>query len=186
MNASKLVIVLAVGLSLTACRFDGKSDGKTDSKTEQAARTAVANDKFDDIEIPDIDRNYVSVVEHINKKAITIIDFWASWCGPCRKEMPVMTGIYEKYKDKGLGIIGISLDSNYDAWHEAIDNYHMEWLQLSDLRGWESTAAQKNNVTSIPYTIVVDNEARILAKGLRGENLTEFIDNWFDNKTAKR
>ena len=94
--------------------------------------------------------------------------------------MPLMVDIYNKYKDHGLGIIGISLDSDYNAWEKAITDNNLSWTHLSDLRGWESYAAKEYNVTAIPYTIVVDRNAKIIANGLRGEKLEKFIENYFN------
>lgn len=185
MRIPNIIILAAAGLCLAACQFKGKDNSRPEKQTEQAETLSETKEKFADINIPDLDRNGVSVVSEIGKNTITIIDFWASWCGPCRAEMPMMVGIYEKYKDNGLGIVGISLDSDYNAWKKAIDNDNMTWTQLSDLRGWDSTAAQDNGVSSIPYTIVVDKEAGILAKGLRGEKLAKFVEDYFNTSNKK-
>ena len=92
-------------------------------------------------------------------------------------EMPHLVALHEAYATKGLGIIGISLDNDYNAWQAAIESQGMAWLQLSELRGWDTEAAQTNCVHSIPHTIIVDNNARILATGLRGDALKQFIEN---------
>ena len=118
----------------------------------------------------------LSVMNEIGKSQVTILDFWASWCGPCRQEMPEMIKLYNDFKDKGLGIIGISLDNEKDAWMMAIDKLQLTWPQMSDLKGWENAAAQMFNVTSIPHTIVVDQQGKILRRGLRGEQLRQFIE----------
>ena len=122
-----------------------------------------------------LDGTDVSLMEEIQKNKITIIDFWASWCGPCRQEMPFMIELYNQYQSKGLGIISISLDENIDAWKQATDGLGLKWPQMSDLKGWENEIAQAFNITSIPHTIVVDSQGKILRRGLRGEALKEFI-----------
>jgi thiol-disulfide isomerase/thioredoxin len=100
-----------------------------------------------------------------------LIDFWASWCGPCRKEMPTVVKAYEKYKNKGFEIYGVSLDSDRDKWVEAIKKDGITWPQVSDLRQWQSEAARLYQVQGIPFTVLLDKEGRIIARNLRGEEL---------------
>jgi thiol-disulfide isomerase/thioredoxin len=102
---------------------------------------------------------------------VVLIDFWASWCGPCRREMPTVVKAYEKYKNKGFEIFGVSLDQDKNRWVEAIASDKITWPQVSDLKNWQSDAARAYNVQSIPYTVLLDREGRILAKNLRGEEL---------------
>ena len=124
---------------------------------------------------PGLDGTPVSLLGEVSKSKITVIDFWASWCGPCRQEMPFMVELYDKYKDKGLGIIGISLDEDSDAWKAATQQLNIPWVQMSDLKGWENAIAKHFCVTSIPHTIVVDQQGKILKRGLRSEKLEEFV-----------
>lgn len=100
-----------------------------------------------------------------------LIDFWASWCGPCRVENPNVVKMYNKYKDKGFEIFGVSLDQSREKWLAAIEKDKLTWPHVSDLKGWESSAAQLYNVTAIPQTVLVDPEGKIIAKGLRGAEL---------------
>lgn len=102
---------------------------------------------------------------------IVLIDFWASWCAPCRKELPNVKRAYEKYKNKGFEILGVSLDKDRDAWLEAIDKEGLKWPQVSDLKFWQSEACQTYAVQSIPYTVLVDKEGKIIATDLRGADL---------------
>ncbi len=132
--------------------------------------------KIDDFTMADINGKPVNVMGLVAKNKITVIDFWASWCGPCRSEMPLMVRMYGKYKAFGLGIVGISLDSNKAQWAKATEALGITWPQMSDLKGWENSAAQMFSVRSIPYTIVVDQNGTILQKGLRGEKLQEYVD----------
>jgi thiol-disulfide isomerase/thioredoxin len=123
-----------------------------------------------------LDGNDVSLMEEIKKNKVTVIDFWASWCGPCRQEMPFMLQLYEQLHAKGLGFIGISLDNEEAAWKQATEALGVKWPQMSDLKGWENEIAQYFNVTSIPHTIVVDQQGKILRRGLRGEQLQKYIE----------
>ena len=141
---------------------------KNAAKTEEGA-------VIGDFTMNTLDGAPISVMSEVKKNRITVLDFWASWCGPCRQEMPLMIDIYKKYKDQGLGIVGISLDEDADAWKQATDQLGIAWPQMSDLKGWENAAAQMFNITSIPHTIVLDQNGKILRRGLRGEQLEQFI-----------
>jgi peroxiredoxin len=102
---------------------------------------------------------------------VVLVDFWASWCGPCRKEMPNVVKAYAKFKSKGFEIYGVSLDQEKDRWLEAIAKDGMTWPQVSDLKQWQSEVVPLYSIQSIPYTILLDKEGKILAKNLRGEDL---------------
>ena len=102
---------------------------------------------------------------------IVLIDFWASWCGPCRKEMPNVKRCYEKYKNKGFEILGVSLDKDRADWLEAISKDGLTWPQVSDLKFWQSEAVQTYAVQSIPYTVLIDKAGKIIATDLRGAEL---------------
>ncbi len=102
---------------------------------------------------------------------VVLIDFWASWCGPCRKELPNVKRCYEKYKNKGFEILGVSLDKNRDEWIEAISKEGLTWPQVSDLKFWQSEACQIYAVQSIPYTVLIDKKGIIIATDLRGADL---------------
>ncbi len=125
-----------------------------------------------------LDGTEVSLMEEVKKNKITIIDFWASWCGPCRQEMPFMVQLYDQYNSAGLGIIGISLDNDHDAWQQATVSLGVKWPQMSDLKGWQNQVSSYFNVTAIPHTIIVDQNGKILRRGLRGEQLQQFISEY--------
>lgn len=128
-----------------------------------------------DFTMDGIDGKPMSALAEIRKNKVTVIDFWASWCGPCRAEMPNMVKMYDEYKDKGLGILGVSLDSKRGDWEGASKRLGVKWPQMSDLKGWDNAAARMFNIQSIPQTIVVDGNGKILKKGLRGEELEAFV-----------
>jgi thiol-disulfide isomerase/thioredoxin len=141
---------------------------------EASAKTAEGA-TIPDFSQPAPDGTSLSIMSEVSQHRITIIDFWASWCGPCRQEIPSVIELYKKYKDKGLGIVGVSLDNDKDAWLTAIKQLNMAWPQMSDLNGWDNSVAKLFNITSIPHTIVVDQQGKILRHGLRGEALANFV-----------
>ncbi len=111
------------------------------------------------------------------KGKIVLVDFWASWCGPCIKEMPNVVKAYAKYKDKGFEIYGVSLDAEKERWVNAIKKEGMTWPQVSDLKQWDCQPAKQYGVTSIPATFLLDKEGKIIAKNLRGDELEKAIEN---------
>jgi len=111
-----------------------------------------------------------------------LIDFWASWCGPCRMENPNVVRMYNKYKDKGFEIYSVSLDRDKDPWLKAIEKDGLTWTHVSDLKYWQSAAAQQYGVTAIPATFLLDKEGKIIAKNLRGESLERKLDELLQNK----
>ncbi|RMG67267.1 MAG: TlpA family protein disulfide reductase [Bacteroidetes bacterium] len=102
---------------------------------------------------------------------VVLVDFWASWCGPCRRENPNVVRVYQRYKDQGFEILGVSLDRSREPWLKAIADDGLSWKHVSDLRFWQSEAAKTYNIASIPATVLLDREGRILAKNLRGAAL---------------
>lgn len=104
---------------------------------------------------------------------VVLVDFWASWCGPCRKENPHVKKLYSQYKSKGFDILGVSLDRTKTAWLGAIEKDDLPWHHISDLKGWKNEAAQLYGVTSIPQTVLVDKEGKIIARNLRGPALDQ-------------
>lgn len=102
-----------------------------------------------------------------------LIDFWAAWCKPCRIENPNIVKMYKKYENENFEIFGVSLDQNRDKWIEAIAKDNLTWPQVSDLGYWQSAAAKLYNITSIPYTVLLDPEGKIIATRLRGKPLED-------------
>ena len=108
-------------------------------------------------------------------RAVVLVDFWASWCGPCRREMPNLVEAYKKYRNKGFEIVGVSLDRDAEAWKNGIEKLDITWPQMSDLKYWDCEGAKLYAVSSIPHTVLIDGEGVILARGLHGEELQEQI-----------
>jgi thiol-disulfide isomerase/thioredoxin len=111
------------------------------------------------------------------KGKVVLIDFWASWCGPCRKENPNVVAMYKKYHDKGFEIYSVSLDKERSSWIAAIAKDNLAWPDhVSDLKYWKSAGAAAYGVTSIPFTVLVDKKGKIVAKKLRGEELESKVN----------
>ena len=111
----------------------------------------------------------VSLKESLGK--VTVIDFWASWCGPCRKENPAVVALYNEFHAKGLNIIGVSLDKDAAKWKEAIAKDKLTWTQISNLQEWKDPIALQYKVKQIPTTYLLDETGKIIAKDLRGAEL---------------
>lgn len=100
-----------------------------------------------------------------------LVDFWASWCGPCRAENPNVVKAFNRFKDKNFTIVGVSLDNNRDRWVAAVKQDNLQWTQLSDLKGWSNEVAQQYNVRAIPANFLIDPQGRIIGRNLRGSDL---------------
>ena len=135
-------------------------------------KTAVGQ-KFTDFTLPDTEGNPVKLGDIIAKNKYTLIDFWASWCGPCRAEMPNVVAAYKEYNKKGFGIVGVSLDNDADKWKKAIKDMNMTWDHMSDVKGWQCEGAALYGVNSIPATVLVAQDGTIIARNLRGEAIKE-------------
>ncbi len=126
-------------------------------------------DKAPDFSAKTPEGKELSLKESLGK--VTIIDFWASWCGPCRAENPKVVAIYNQYHDKGLNIIGVSLDKDKDKWIEAIAKDKLTWNHVSNLMFWQDPVAQEYEIKAIPATFILDENGVVVAKNLRGKKL---------------
>lgn len=125
-----------------------------------------------EIDLPGVDGNNIKLSSLRGK--YVLVDFWAAWCGPCRRESPNMVAVYKKYNKKGFEIYSVSLDQKKDEWENAIKKDGLgAWAHVSDLKYWSSQAAKDYNVDAIPFTVLLDKEGKIIAKGLRGDKLNE-------------
>ena len=130
---------------------------------------------YKEIAMVDLKGNMKRLSDVVKNNKLTLIDFWASWCAPCRAEMPNVKRLYAQYHPKGLEIYGVSFDENMVNWQNAVTQMQLPWIQVSDLKGWGSEGAQIYNIRAIPATILIDGNGTIIGKNLRGQDLAKKV-----------
>lgn len=156
-------------------KFQGRQAIKDIKKRLSEIFSTEIGQQIPDFKMQTPEGQEISIMSLVKQNKLTILDFWASWCEPCREAMPEMKQMLTDYQAKGLGIIGISLDDDRKAWVGCIDELQLTWPQMSDLKGGSSTIARSFKVQGIPYTVILDQQGKILSKGLRGEKISQFV-----------
>lgn len=162
---------------LTGCKQKAPANepvaDTTVETTEPATETKTT---YTDISLPGPQGQTVKVSDYVGKNRLVMIDFWASWCGPCMGEMPYVVKAYEMFHDKGLEIVGVSLDKDKASWLAAIEQTGQKWPQMSDLKGWDSEGAALYGIQSIPANVLINDHGKIVARDLRGDALLKEIE----------
>ncbi len=174
------ILMRDAGLKETRSMYTALGDGAKTSQFGRIIKERIERmEKTDqgadapDFTLPDINGNQVTMSSVKGK--IKIIDFWASWCGPCRLNNPALKKLYEEFHEKGLEIIGVSLDTSKGAWEKAIEKDGLGWINVSSLKGWECETIRLYNVSGVPSLFILNENNRIIATGLRGEQLRAFL-----------
>ena len=150
-------------------KWDNHPDVIQLRKNQETEAKTAEGEPFIDLTMPDTKGKNVSLSQYIKKNKLTLVDFWASWCGPCRASIPGVKRLYEKYKKQGFGVVGVSLDTKKQAWLKAIQELDLPWPQMSDLKGWDSAASTAYNIKGIPFTLLVTKDGTIVGRNIWGE-----------------
>lgn len=146
----------------------------------QYAKATEVGKKFVDLNLSTPQGDPIKLSDVAGKGKYVLLDFWASWCGPCRREMPKLVEAYAQYKDKDFEIVGLSLDRDAEAWIKGIEQLGITWPQMSDLKYWDSESSKQYAVRSIPHLMLLDKEGTIIARGMKGDELLKKLAELFD------
>jgi thiol-disulfide isomerase/thioredoxin len=150
-----------------------------DIETEK--KVAVGS-RFADIKLPSLSGDSISLSGLVGKTDFVLIDFWASWCGPCMHFLPELKGFYSKHRGSELEILGVSLDDDREAWSSTVTARKMIWKQFSDLNGWKCEGSRKCAVDSIPSTVLIDKSGKIVGRNLSIPEMENLLAKKADKK----
>jgi peroxiredoxin len=144
--------------------------GATQPEPEEISKV---NMEAPDFTLPDPNGKMISLKSFRGK--YVLVDFWASWCGPCRQENPTVVAAFNRFKDKNFTVLGVSLDDNKAKWLKAIQDDKLTWTHVSDLKQWESIVVPMYQIQGIPFNVLVDPNGKVIASELRGEDLEKTL-----------
>ncbi|MDR1454463.1 MAG: AhpC/TSA family protein [Tannerella sp.] len=166
-------------LRLVDPSFAGSEYVKTLQELADHLEKVSVGSKAPDFRAKTADGNTASLSEYLGKGYV-LIDFWASWCIPCREESPALKAVYHKYRDKGIEFIGVSLDHKSERWLEAVRQDELPWIQWIDYSTWGGEGVKTYGVRLIPYKFLINKEGVIVAKNLRGADLDKLLETYLD------
>ena len=173
LEIKSLLLVLGKELQNTEQMMAIKNDAEENEKFLIGAKAP---------EFTQTDTNGVAVSLASYKGKYVLVDFWASWCKPCRAQNPSLLRLYQKYNDKGFTILGVSLDSKKEAWLKAIHNDKLEWQQVSDLNLWNNAVAKQYKISYVPQNYLLDMNGVIIGKNLNEDELNEVLEKELTHK----
>lgn len=141
--------------------------------------------KYTDLELNDTKGETVHLSDYIKSGQYNMVEFWASWCGPCRYEIPHLRHVYEAYGKDGLNMVSVSLDDKDEAWKEALKEENMKWTQLCDQKGWAGEVATKYHIRGVPFSLILDGEGKIIDYDVRGSELDIILINRLGDRFQK-
>ena len=124
---------------------------------------------------PSLNGSNITLSEELSKHSVTLLDFWAAWCRPCRIENPNLVRLYKSYNDSGFNIIGVSLDRTQEQWEQAVEDDNLLWTQISNLNFWNDPIARRYSIRSIPQSYLINSDGLVIGKNLKGNDLEEKI-----------
>lgn len=155
---------------------------KTNTRIERIEKSVQSQDltsegkMFTDVKAKTPDGKDAALSDYAGKGKYVLVDFWASWCGPCRAEMPKLVEMYKEFKGKDFEIVGLSLDRDGEAWKKGIKDLGITWPQISDLKFWDSVFASTYGVSSIPHLMIIDKDGKILERGISADKAKEKLE----------
>ena len=170
---------LICALSAVLFSISGQAGNEMSAAPQKKAKKELKSDDFKDARLVTLKGDSVYLSDYVGKHKYVMVDFWASWCGPCMREVPNVKAAYEKYKSRGLEIVGVSLDRDPKAWEKAVNEKGITWIQTG---GMGSDISKSYGVQYIPYIVIFDKKGNIVAKNLHGEGLLTKLEELMPGK----